>query len=128
MYSPYLRDRDAGEPARPVSEVMGLRDRGKSPAVQRALTDFGAEDSFAVARERFEEHYGWTIGRTSILRVVEERAREAEEYVTERLASEVQEETPAASVTLIELDGCELRTGTLEDADGGPRPAQAHAP
>ncbi len=117
LYSPYLRNRYTGESARPVAEVMGLRDRGKSPAVQRALTDFGAEDSFAVARERFEEHYGWTIGRTSILRVVEDRAREAEEYVTERLASEVEEETPTASVMLIELDGCEIRTGSLEDSE-----------
>ena len=61
--------------------------------------------------------HGWTIGRTSILRVVEERAREAEEYVTERLASEVEKETPTASVMLIELDECEIRTGSLEDAE-----------
>ena len=117
LYSPYLRNRDTGESARPVAGVMGLRDRGKSPAVQRALTDFGTEDSFAVARERFEEHYGWTIGCASNLHVVEECAREAEGYVTEPLASKVEEETPTASVRLIELDGCETRTASLEDAE-----------
>lgn len=27
--------------------------------VQRALGDFGAEESFKQAAKRFEEHYGW---------------------------------------------------------------------
>lgn len=67
--SPYMR-RGVGDTSRPVRE-LGLTHRSKTPAPERALTDFGIEDSFGVASSRFEEHYGcWEIHRTSLLRVV----------------------------------------------------------
>jgi hypothetical protein len=87
--------------------------------VERALTDFGAEESFARAAKRFEEHYGWEIGRTTVLRVVEQRAHDAERYVVERLAeaatayNEPLAQRPGVDEMLVELDGCEIRTGTL---------------
>lgn len=87
--------------------------------MERALTDFGAEESFGRAAKRFEEHYGWEIGRTTVLRVVEQRAHEAERYVAERLAEaaaaykEPLAQRPGVDVMLVELDGCEIRTGTL---------------
>src|SRR5262249_32132548 len=62
---------------------------------------------------------GWAIGRTNILRVVEKRAKEVEAYVAERLAKEAEcfdepiGERPGADEMLVELDGCEIRTGTL---------------
>jgi hypothetical protein len=34
-------------------------------AVKRALTDFGAEESFGQAAKRFQEHYGWQVERSS---------------------------------------------------------------
>jgi len=49
----------------------GLANRGRSPAVVRPLTDFGAEESFGQVSARFSEPYGWDVGRT-------ERAREAD--------------------------------------------------
>lgn len=97
---------------------MRLSHRGRSPDVERALTDFGAEESFERAAKRFKEHYGWEIGRTTVLRVVEQRAHEAERYVAERLqeASFLYQEPiktrPGVDEMLVELDGCEIRTGT----------------
>lgn len=122
--SPYLRNRKTKESARPVRERLGFRGRSKTLTVERALTDFGSEESFGQAEARFEEHYGWNIGRTSILRVVEGNAVAAESYVVSRLESAEQAydepiaTRPGVAEMLIELDGCEIRTGTLVDKPG----------
>ena len=58
----------------------------------------------------------------SVLRVVERRTREAETYVRDRLARARQDydeplaTRPGADELLVELDGCEIRTGTLVPA------------
>ena len=119
--SPYLWS--SGQSQRPALEQLGLRHGQRSLAVQRALTDFGAEESFGRAAVRFQEHYGWTIGRTSILRLVENHGRRAESFVAARLEQEAaafeQPEAvrPSVEEMLVELDGCEIRTGTLEATD-----------
>jgi hypothetical protein len=73
--SPYLWSRGAA--ARPVKEQLGITHGGRTPAVERALVDFGSEESFAQAATRFAQHYGWEIGRSSVRRVVESVAEEA---------------------------------------------------
>jgi hypothetical protein len=111
--------------ARPTHTTLRLTNRGRSPSVERALTDFGAEESFARAAKRFKEHYGWEIGRTTVLRVVEQRAHDAERYVAERLQEASLayqmplQMRPGVDEMLVELDGCEIRTGTLVAADTG---------
>ena len=60
--SPYLRGN--GRNARPVKTELGLTHGVRSDAVERALSDFGAEESYEMASRRFEEHYGWSVGRT----------------------------------------------------------------
>lgn len=125
--SPYLWDAKTRRSARPVQDELGVVSRGRSPAVVRALTDFGAEESFGQASVRFKEHYGWDVGRTSILRVVEGVAREAEKFVEERLAASRSEfhrplaERPGCEHVLVELDGSELRTGVLRAKAGRER-------
>lgn len=127
--SPYLWA--PGRAARPVKDQLGLTHRMRSKAVERALTDFGAEESFGHAVERFEEHYGWSVGRTTALRVVEARASEAEQYVAQRLDQarlafdEPVGRRPGLDRLLVELDGSEIRTGTLVPAaDGGKSPVR----
>lgn len=118
--SPYHWDRENKDSARPVFTELGLKHRGRSIGVERALSDFGNEESFGQAAKRFEEHYGWKVGRTTILRVVENRARESESYVKDRLQQcetnflEPLATRPGVDSLLVELDGCEIRTGTLE--------------
>lgn len=122
--------------ARNIAAGLGLHDNGRSKTVERALSDFGAEESFGQATVRFKEHYGFHVGRTTVLRVVEKHAHAMDRYVDERLAevrsrySEVPKPKlkndnpdgeaaakPKATATnapiLVELDGCEIRTGTL---------------
>ena len=115
--SPYLR-KGVGETLRPVRD-LGVTHRSKTPALERALTDFGIEDSFGVASSRFEEHYGWVFHRTSLLRVVHDAAADALAFVEERLAREPEGVEPV-SCLLVEMDGCELRTGTM----GCPHPTK----
>lgn len=121
--SPYMRNKATGESARPVFDELGFRDRSRTLGVERALADFGAEESFALAAKRFEEHYHHEVGRTSVLRLVEDTARDAQHYVEARLdqARGKYEEPiatrPGLPEMLIQLDGCEIRTGTLETAE-----------
>jgi hypothetical protein len=120
--SPYLRNPRTKENARPVKDGLGLWGRRRTPAVERALVDFGIEDSFELASRRFEEHYGHDVGRTTMLRVVEGCAERAESYVEQRLASERAafdiplRERPGVAKMLVELDGCMIRTGSLTTA------------
>jgi hypothetical protein len=46
---------------RPFCERAGVRPRGRSRRLQRALVDFGAEESFARAAVRVREHYGLDV-------------------------------------------------------------------
>ena len=116
--SPYLWRK--GEGRRPVKERLKVEHATRTPAVERALADFGAEESFAQAAVRFAEHYGWQIGTSNLGRVVEEVATEAESYLAAKLTEvEPEYEKPAAagrgvSELLVELDGCEIRTVTCQ--------------
>lgn len=119
--SPYLWASGRGS-ARPVQDVMGIRDRGRSSALERALSDFGAETSFGRAAARFQEHYGWKVERTAVLRVTEGIAVEAQTYVGDRLEAERKkyeqpiEARPGAAAMLVGADGSMVRTGDLVPA------------
>jgi hypothetical protein len=121
VVSSYFRDRRTKRYCRPLAE-LGLRHGVRTPAVERALTDFGAEESFGQAAKRFEEHYGFEVGRTTVLRVVEEHAANAQAFVHERFEraqkqfDEPLATRPGVDRMIVEMDGCEIRTGTLRPA------------
>jgi hypothetical protein len=56
----YRRGR-TGPLVRPFASSAGVACRGTSLGLQRALVDFGAEESFAQAVERVREHYGIVV-------------------------------------------------------------------
>jgi hypothetical protein len=51
---------------RPLPGRLGVRPRGRSRRLQRVLTDFGCEHSFARAAQSVREHYGFDIGATAV--------------------------------------------------------------
>ena len=51
---------------RPFCERAGVRPRGRSRRLQRALVDFGAEESFARAAARVREHYGLDVAAEAV--------------------------------------------------------------
>lgn len=55
-----------GRRLRPFCQALGLGHRGYSLKLQRAMTDFGAEESFQRASQRLAEHYGIRIHSEAI--------------------------------------------------------------
>lgn len=55
-----------GERLRPFSIAMGIKHRDYSRKLQRAMSDFGAEESFVRATLRLQEHYGFKVSSEAI--------------------------------------------------------------
>ncbi len=101
---------------RPTTDILRIQKSGRSTRLERVLTDFGADESFAKAAKKLREHYGFEMGRTTILRVVENRAEEIQSYVEERLQDSGQDfaSNDDVEVMVVQLDGCQIRTGILQ--------------
>jgi hypothetical protein len=120
--SPYLWRK--GSWSKPVVETMGITHQGRSMAVERALSDFGIEESFACAAKRFKEHYHYELSPTTVNRTTHKTAQQAQLYVGSKLAkagASYGEKQHGASAgveqMLIELDGCEIRTAELHPVE-----------
>lgn len=51
---------------RPLPQRLGIKPRGRSARLQRVLTDFGCEHSFARAAQSVVEHYGFEVGASAV--------------------------------------------------------------
>ncbi len=132
--SPYLYDPRTGRSSRPVQDTMGIGASAHSKTLARALSDFGIEDSFRQAAERFEEHYGWTVERCWVRRMTQKVACEAHAWEESRLASketafsENLATRPGVDQMVTEQDGCMIRTGTLSAIPGDETTARRGLP
>jgi len=70
-----LRVGRRGPRVRPFSKEAQVQPGGYSRALQRVLTDFGAEESFERAAARVKEHYGIEVGSSAIRRITYQHAR-----------------------------------------------------
>ena len=61
---------------RPFCLKARVQPEGYSRALQRALSDFGAEESFGRAAARLKEHYGIELSSSAIRRVTYKHARQ----------------------------------------------------
>ncbi len=119
LQSPYLWAK--GQHTKPLIDDMGITHHGRSDTVNRALSDFGSEESFEQAATRFNEHYKYELHSSTASRVTKEVAHEAQTYLEEWLSpvsmtGDRLGQGPATVETLlIEVDGCDLRTATLEE-------------
>jgi len=104
------------EPSKPLIDDMKIFHQGRSNAVNRALSDFGIEDSFACAAARFKEHYHFDIGTSAANRSTKNTAFQAMAYIENKL-SKIDSDQLQGSLSiekmLVELDGCEIRTARL---------------
>ncbi len=114
---------------RPFQRLTGLRCRDKSLALQRVLTDFGAEKSFAGASSQLKEHYGVELHPSSIRQVVIRPAQRAEELVTKEHREAItsyqreQRRRDGKPWLIVQSDGSMVRTGKLGlDPAGGLSP------
>jgi hypothetical protein len=63
---------------RPFAQRLGVSSRGKSRRLQRALTDFGCEHSFARAAQSAREHYGLELGVSAVRQATLAHAQRAQ--------------------------------------------------
>ncbi|MCP4217772.1 MAG: hypothetical protein GY765_24235, partial [bacterium] len=118
MNSPYLWK--PGETYKPLFEEMGITHDGRSEAVNRALSDFGIEESFERGAGRFREHYKYDIGGSAVNRVTKTIAGESQKHVENKLREagsgygETADGLSGADNMLVESDGCEIRTAQLK--------------
>jgi hypothetical protein len=68
---------------RPLPKRLGVTCRGRSRRLERVLTDFGSEHSFARAAESVQEHYGFEIGASAVRGTTLEHAQRAREKLEE---------------------------------------------
>jgi len=64
---------------RPVPEQLGVTPRGRSRRLDRVLTDFGSEHSFARAAGSVMEHYGFEMGVSAVRTATLSHAQRARE-------------------------------------------------
>ena len=118
LRSPYLWL--PGSSSKPLIDDMNITHQGRSEAVNRALSDFGIEDSFARAAVRFKENYHYKIGPSAVDRSTKTTALQAMKYIENKLSDndsdQIQKSTSIEKM-LVELDGCELRTAQLVPAE-----------
>lgn len=91
-----------------------IEPRGYSRALQRALTDFGAEESFERAAARVKEHYGVEVPVSALRRVTLRHARRIQGLEVDRSA--------AVRTLITEMDGSMIplvTPGGGEDARKG---------
>lgn len=62
---------------RVFAPAAGISARGKSRRLQRALTDFGIEHSFATSCKRLKEHYGFELNASAVRTVTMHHAQRA---------------------------------------------------
>ena len=61
---------------RPFSEAAGVTCRGYSLLLERRITDFGSEKSFARASRQVQEHYGLEVGASTVRRITEDHGQQ----------------------------------------------------
>ena len=109
---------------RPLPGRLGVKPRGRSRRLDRVLTDFGCEQSFARAAESVREHYGIEVGASSVRAATLEHAQRAHRQMQE----EYQESFRALPATgaghvIAQADGTLIRT-VEPGARKGKRPRQ----
>jgi hypothetical protein len=104
---------------RPLPERLGVSSRGRSRRLERVLTDFGCEHSFARAAQSVQEHYGFEIGASAVRTATLKHAQRAHEKLQEQYEQPFRM-LPAmgAEHVIAEADGtmiCTLAPGSRKD-------------
>lgn len=102
---------------RPLPQRLGVSPRGRSRRLDRVLTDFGCEHSFARAAESVQEHYGIKLGASAVRVATLKHAQRAQVKMEEQYQQSFRV-LPAvgAEHVIAEADGTMIRT-----VQAGPR-------
>ena len=90
---------------------IGVTNRGRSRRLERALTDFGAEHSFAKANQRLREHYGFELNPSAVRETTLRHAARAQRQIEQACAQSFRTlPTPGAAHLVSEADGTMICT------------------
>lgn len=108
---------------RPFAHSAGVQGRSKSPRLERAMSDFGIEDSFAKANQRLREHYGFALSASAVRKTTLQHAARAEQLLQKQYAQSYRTlPVRGPAVLLAEVDGSMLCTVAAGQARKGARP------
>ena len=109
---------------RPLPARLGVTPRGRSRRLERVLTDFGCEHSFARAAGSVLEHYGFAIGLSAVRDATLAHAQRARAQLAEQYAQPFRV-LPAlgAAHVIAEADGTMICT-VAPGPSKGKRPRQ----
>ena len=88
---------------RAFAQSAKVSHRGCSRPLQRAVTDFGADQSFAQVMDKLVEHYGIVLGESTIRRITEGHAQKIFEMADKPSAWPTQ--LGSSAVVIVEMDG-----------------------
>jgi hypothetical protein len=108
-----------GKQVRPFSESAGVSCRGYSRGLQRAITDFGADEAFGQGPKKLKEHYGIEVPVSSVRGITQRHGQQIES------SREVLQMVPRGGVESLigEMDGCMLPTVTIEERENEESPS-----
>jgi hypothetical protein len=111
-----------GPEMRPFCASAEVECRGYSEGLQRAMTDFGAEEAFAGAAAKLKEHYGIEVPVTAVRMVTEEHG--AAMLAQEKQKSDWPESGGVAGVPVLiaEIDGSMLPVVETAEPGAGEAP------
>jgi hypothetical protein len=95
-----------------------VKNHGYSSPLQRCLTDFGADESFAHAVQKVKEHYGITVPVSAVQRITEYHAGKMLDQ--EILAMEFPDGAGSAFI-IVEADGSMIPVVTIAENTGDKR-------
>lgn len=98
---------------RPFIGATKVSCRGRSYLLQKALVDFGADDSFETACKKVKEHYGVDIAPSTTRLDVEKHAKIMQEMVDKNALIVVPKNE--AAVIIGEADGCMIPVVTAKE-------------
>lgn len=103
---------------RPFTGATKVSCRGRSYLLQKALVDFGADDSFETACKKVKEHYGVDIASSTTRLDVEKHAKIMQEMVDKKVLIVIPKSE--AAVVIGETDGCMIPVVTAKDTSDRP--------
>jgi hypothetical protein len=108
---------------RPFAHSAGVRGRSQSLRLERAMSDFGMEDSFAKANPRLREHDGFELSPSALRKTTLKHAVRAEQLLQKQYAQSYRN-LPGwgPAVLLAEVDGSMLCTVAAGRPRQGARP------
>lgn len=103
--------------SKPLFDYMKIYNNARSNTVNRALTDFGIEESFVRGAARFKEHYHYDIGPSAVDSATKDMAMKAMDYIENKLSDIDSLQVKTVEKILVEMDGCEIRTAEFVPAE-----------